>query len=512
MNPFKILIMQPFGWLLRQLYLFTGNYGVALIIFSVAVKIILLPLNAKSKKSMMKISRMTPRLNALQEKYGDDNVKYQTAVSQLYKDEGVNPMGGCLWSFLPLLILFPLYYVIRDPLTYIVGLAEEEITLLQTTLEGLGISFEDVNSYYLQVSMAGYISEYYTELSAVIPDLLNINFTFLGINLSEWPTFAIWNLETIAWTDVGLFLLPLLNGGCNLLSAFVSQKLNNSVAKDENGQKVENNTQQNSTNKMMMYLMPLMTVWIGYQVPAGLSIYWITQAITGFIQEFFLTRHYRKVYDAEDAVRAEEYAAREAAEAERERLREERRRANPDGSVNPNTSKRKIKNQQKAQETPSTEGKWTQEERAQHQLEAKNGTPSKSAQKKAAEAEAAGSSFSGDPERPYARGRAYKPNRYGRNTMESAGGEAEEAAEAAAETAAEAIAETAAEAAAETAAETAEPAAAEAPLKKSAGVRSRKKKGESRSAPEPAAAEPEALPAAEAQEAAAAETSSDSES
>ena len=425
MNPFKILIMQPFGWLLRQLYLLVGNYGVALIIFSVVVKFILLPLSAKSKKSMMKISRLTPRLNALQAKYGDDNVKYQTAVSQLYKDEGINPMGGCLWSFLPLLILFPLFYVIRDPLTYIVGLAEEEITLLQTTLEGLGLNFDDVSSYYLQVSLAGYIHEYYAELSAVIPDLLDINFELFGIDLSEWPTFAIWNIENLAWSDVGLFLLPFLSGGANFLSSMISQKLNNTVAKDENGQKVEST--QNSQTKMMMYLMPLMSVWIGFQVPGGLSIYWITQAITSFFQEFFLTRHYRKVYDAEDAVRAEEYAAREAAEMERERLREERRKANPDGVVNPNTSKRKIKNQQKAQETPSEEGRWTQEERARHQLEAQNGTPSK-LQKKTAAAETAGSSFSGDPDRPYARGRAYKPNRYGRNTMEAGADEAEETA------------------------------------------------------------------------------------
>lgn len=411
MNPFKILIMQPFGWLLRQLYLLVDSYGLALIIFAIAVKLILLPLSMKSKKSMMKMSRLSPRMKSLEKKYGDDKVKYQNAVAQLYKDEGINPMSGCLWGFIPLLILWPLYYVIRDPLTYIVGLTTEQIDLVQTTLEGLGVSFESVNSYYLQVNMAGYIHEFYDQLSAVIPDLLDINFNFLGVNLSAQPTFAIWNLETITWAELGLWLLPILSGLFNFLSSYLSQKLNGSVATDETGQVDKEASQQANSMKGMLYMMPLMSIWIGFSVPGGLSIYWITQAVTNFVQEFILTKHYRKIYDAEDAIKAEQYAAREAAEAERERLREERRKLNAVEGANPNTSKRKIKNQQKALETPSTEGKWSAEERARRQQSQTDDA-----------AEAAGSSFSGDPERPYARGRAYKPNRFGRNTMEPAAG------------------------------------------------------------------------------------------
>lgn len=403
MNPFKILIMQPFGWLLRQLYLLVNNYGVALIIFSIAVKLILLPLSMKSKKSTMKMSRMSPKMKALEKKYGDDKLKYQNAVSQLYKDEGVSPMGGCLWSFIPLLILWPLYYVIRDPLTYILGLGTDEISLLQTTLTNLGVVLDSTNSYYLNVTMAGYIHEFYDQLSAVIPGLIDMNFDFLGINLSATPQFSIWTLEAITWSDIGLFLLPLLSALANFLSSYLSQKLNSSVATDENGQVDKEAAQANNSMKGMMYLMPLMSAWIGYSVPAGLSVYWITQALTSFVQEFFLTKHYRKVYDEEDAIKAQKAAEREAAEAERERQREERRKLSPQEGANPNTSKRKIKNQQKALETPSDEGKWSAEERAKRQeKKTDDSTPVPS----------------GDPDRPYARGRAYKPNRFGRNTME----------------------------------------------------------------------------------------------
>ena len=112
------IVRVPFGYLLDWLDRFANNYGVALILFSLIVKLVLLPMSIKGKKSMLKMSRLAPMAKALEEKYGDDKQKYQVALSQLYKDEGVSMGGGCLWSFIPLLILLPLYYVIREPITY----------------------------------------------------------------------------------------------------------------------------------------------------------------------------------------------------------------------------------------------------------------------------------------------------------------------------------------------------------------------------------------------------------
>ena len=112
------LIRVPFGYLLDWLYTFTNSYGLALILFSLIVKLVLLPMSVKSKKSMLKMSRLSPQVKALEAKYGDDKQKYQLAVQQMYKEEGVSMGGGCLWSFIPLLILLPLYNVIREPITY----------------------------------------------------------------------------------------------------------------------------------------------------------------------------------------------------------------------------------------------------------------------------------------------------------------------------------------------------------------------------------------------------------
>ena len=99
------LIRVPFGYLLDWLYTFTNSYGLALILFSLIVKLVLLPMSVKSKKSMLKMSRLSPQVKALEAKYGDDKQKYQLAVQQMYKEEGVSMGGGCLWSFIPLLIL-----------------------------------------------------------------------------------------------------------------------------------------------------------------------------------------------------------------------------------------------------------------------------------------------------------------------------------------------------------------------------------------------------------------------
>ena len=113
------IITVPFGWLLAQLYHLTNNYGVAMILFAILVQLILMPINAKSKKSMMKMSRLTPRIQDIQARYANDPQKQNEMMQKLYQDEGVSMSGGCVWSLIPMLILFPLFAVIRQPITYI---------------------------------------------------------------------------------------------------------------------------------------------------------------------------------------------------------------------------------------------------------------------------------------------------------------------------------------------------------------------------------------------------------
>ena len=138
MNFFEKFITIPFGYLLDYLYQFTTNYGLALIIFAVIVRLVLLPVTAKSKKSTMKMSRLQPRIQELQKKYANDKQKQQEAIQQLQKEEGATMgCGGCIWSLLPMLILIPLFTVIREPITYILGESAEVSAQIISTIKEL---------------------------------------------------------------------------------------------------------------------------------------------------------------------------------------------------------------------------------------------------------------------------------------------------------------------------------------------------------------------------------------
>ena len=159
---FSDLITVPFGWLLGVLYDLTSNYGVAMILFALIVQAVLLPINAKSKKSMMKMSRLQPKIQEIQRKYANDQQKQNEAMQQLQKEEGASMgMGGCLWSFVPLFILFPLFTVIREPITYILGeSAEVTAQIVAVIKEASPVLFESSRSggYYDQVLAASSIA------------------------------------------------------------------------------------------------------------------------------------------------------------------------------------------------------------------------------------------------------------------------------------------------------------------------------------------------------------------
>jgi len=405
------IITVPFGYLMAWLYQFTNNYGLALILFAIIVKIILFPISAKSKKSSMKMSRLTPRLNALRDKYANDQKKQSEAIQALYKEEGISMGGGCLWSLIPLLILFPLYTVVRQPIVYILHQNLEAAEQIVSVIKEANPSLFSANNYYDQMIAAQYIPQHAEAIKAVIPGisetaLAGVNFTFLDIDLGLIPQFNIFAWTAFTWANIGAFLMPLLSAGIQVLSMWVSTKLNNSVVTDEKGiqdEETAKKSQANQTSKTMMWMMPLMSLWIGFTLPAALSLYWFIQGIISLVIDIYLTEKYRKIYDAEDAVRLKKAMEEERIEAEKERVRAERRAANPEG-ITENTSKKKLQQKQ------------------QREAEAAKAAAAKeyAAKKGLAEEEAAPEStvLSGVPSRPYCKGRAYDPNRYSINSTE----------------------------------------------------------------------------------------------
>ncbi len=389
------LIRVPFGYLLDWLDQLCGSYGLALILFSLIVKLVLLPMSIKSKKSMLKMSRISPIVKAMEAKYGDDKQKYQQEVMALYKEEGVSTTGGCLWSFIPLLILLPLYYVIREPITYMLHNSRSVSAAIVAYITNSGADV-GTNSFYAQLAAAGHLEEFAAELRELTvtaaANLREIDFAFLGIDLAAVPTYDFWKWENPSWAQIGLFLVPVLSAGFQMLSMHLSQKMNNQVATNADGEKDEAAAQTAAqTNASMMIMMPLMSLWIGFSMPAAISIYWIAQAVFGAVQDYFLTIILRKDYAEEDLIRKEQAALKRAEEAEKERLRALRREQNPDGIMD-NVSKKKLKQQEKE----------AAEKAAREYAAKKNGT----------DADEANKPLSGDPERPYSRGRAYVADRY----------------------------------------------------------------------------------------------------
>lgn len=380
------IILQPFAWLLLFFYNLFSSYGIALILFAVVVKLILFPVTLKQKKSMIQTTMLSGKMQQLQKQYGKDRERYNLELQKLYEKEHVNPMGGCLWSLVPIILLMALYSIIRHPLVYFMGMSAEQIQMLATQLnwsevavsngwvteavmeraEGL---FQDgaYNQLYL-LSMV--TKENLASLqSAVGADgLFVLNFQFLGIDLSKIPSWRFW---VDGLNSIGLFILPIVSVVVSFLSMKVSMATNQM-------NKQSDNKQMDSTNRMMLWMMPLMSLWIGFSVPAGLSIYWISQYFVTMIQEVICARMLKKDYEAA----REEAAKREAEEKEEEKHRKEEAR---------------LERQRRLDEEKKNRGK------------------KKPAQKKDREPDQEGVNREDSREgiRAYARGRAYIPNRFG---------------------------------------------------------------------------------------------------
>ena len=396
-------IQTGFGYVLGWLYELTRNYGVALILFTVVLKLVLLYPTMRSKRSTMKMSRLTPQIQFIQKKYANDRQKQAEMTQALYKAEGVSMGGGCLWSLVPLLLLFPLYAVVRQPIVYVFHETLETAGKIMNVIkEALPDLISQRNSYFEQMIAAPILPQFADKIEGLVsnPETLNgLKFTFLGIDLAAVPNFNFASWGSDLWSNLGLFLLPVLSAGSQVLTMLVSQKLNNSLVTNEKGvqdKEAAKNSDSAKTGKTMMYIMPLMSLWIGFTIPGAMSVYWLAQGLLGMFIDIILTNHYRKKYDAEDASKLRLAMEEEAREMEKERVRAERRAANPDG-ITQNTSKKKLQeNKRKEQEAEkAAAAREYAEKKGITFEEAKEDLP-----------------MSGVKDRPYCKGRAYDPDRY----------------------------------------------------------------------------------------------------
>ena len=388
---FGEIITWPFAKLMVWLYGLTGNYGLSLILFALVVNLILTPFMAKSKKSMMRSTRLQPRIQELQKRHEGNPQKLNEEMQKLYREEGVNPMSGCLWSLIPFPILIALYSVIRQPITRMMFADVSVVDALKEYFADAVAGLSARSQGYVEIVLTNLAHQNWDavqkDLAGRIDGLMDINFSFLGLNLGDQPQVSTLWQGPYTWAAIGLFLIPFVSAGLSYLSMMISQKTNPQTATD---------AQTKASMNTMNLMMPLMSVWICFVMPAAMGIYWIANSVFGMARDYILTKVYKHQLDVEDA---DKIAARSAREQEIEERREETERLRSEGKTeqNANTSKKKIQ----AGEKQKAEERKAALDRAE-----------RAARRERLGIEEAEKPASQVGNRRYARGRAYDPERY----------------------------------------------------------------------------------------------------
>ena len=302
-----------FGYVLDFLYEIVNNYGVAIILFSILVKLITIPLTIKQQKTMKKSAKIQEEMKQLQFKYKNDPEALNREVMALYKREDMSPFSGCLSSILQIVLLLSVFFLVRSPLTFMVKLEPDVISNMQQIVQNSGQAsngYEEIQiiQYVRNLESAKSVSEEENNDSQNENDFnindyidqVNLNMNFLGIDLSAVPTQNISDFKTL--------IIPILY----VISSFISIRLTTSMQNKKNKEKEKNLITDGKSddkeeeynpmleaNKSMSWFMPLMSVSIAIIAPLGLALYWLTNNILMIIERIILNKVLK---DEEEAI------------------------------------------------------------------------------------------------------------------------------------------------------------------------------------------------------------------
>ena len=296
-------IVLAIGWVLKTIYELTRNYGVAIILFTIIIKCILIPLNIHSQKAMRKQQKVQPILAEIQKKYANDQNRLQQETMKVYKENNISMTGGCLPLLIQMPILLALYQAIQKPLTYMFNVPYkgealekatdviEKVTQLKEAMisagHNLGNIADDSVQQLLQQSQIQ-ISKWAHTINGS-GDPWYINFRFLGLDLSDEPSKAFGCFGDVMGnlSIVLLLIIPIL--------AVVASVAQNKISMHMTGQdKQTGNEQAQSMNKMMIWMMPVMTASFTLMLPAGLGLYWIISSVVQIVQQIVLYYYFEK--------------------------------------------------------------------------------------------------------------------------------------------------------------------------------------------------------------------------
>ncbi len=320
-------IMLGLGWVLKFMYILVNNYGVAIVLFTIIVKAILMPLTVKQQKSMLKTQKLQPLLMDLQKKYENDKDKLNQETMKLYQKYQINPMSGCLPMFIQLPILMALYWVVKQPIIYIMGvdsgdiwrlvwamndwgqLSQANLDSLNHLLDTMKIDPNNFVGFFVDNNFKNF-GQYEIQFARFLhanPEIMNsnwitetgnvyrlIDFNFCGIDLSETPD--LWSLlglvmgkipeSGINWNLIGLWLIPIIAGA----SSYVTSKITQAMQPPQPVQRDENGVEKPNPMNTMMIVMPLFSAWIAFSMPAAIGFYWILSSLIQLLQQFVVNK------------------------------------------------------------------------------------------------------------------------------------------------------------------------------------------------------------------------------
>lgn len=260
-----------FGYVLNFLYQIVNNYGLAIILFSVILKLIMLPISIKQQKTMKKSAKIQEKMKVIQDKYKNNPEKLNQETIELYKTEKMSPFSGCLSAIAQIIILFAVFYLVRSPLTY---MKKVEPTLIEQYTNEIKQEEGNKNTAYPEIAI---IKE-----KGIEDERVRINMNFLGLDLSRVPTESL--------SDWKVYIIP----GLYVLTSFISMRMTTSM---QTKKKEENETTEANeldavaqANKSMSYIMPIMSVSIAIIAPLGLALYWLVSNLLMILERVILNK------------------------------------------------------------------------------------------------------------------------------------------------------------------------------------------------------------------------------
>ena len=277
-------ISEIFGYVLNFLYGIFNNYGIAIIVFSVLLRIILIPITIKQQKALKKNAKLQKEMKEIQEKYRSNPERLNQETIELYKREKMGPFSGCLSGILQIVIILSVFWLVSKPLTYMKKINPEIIEKYAQELKEDG-----TNSSYTEIAIIN-------KNAAEDPEVY-INMEFLGLDLSKVPTQSL--------DDYKVYIIPILYVISSIISIKLTTKMSNKnnikkekkllcEANDKNNIKEEKQPDEmemmQQMNNNMSYMMPIMSVLIAIIAPLGLALYWFISNVLMIIERLIIDK------------------------------------------------------------------------------------------------------------------------------------------------------------------------------------------------------------------------------